>query len=420
MRILILGSGAIAAVALFAVVPGGRDVSHAAGACRAGEALTTDFGEWFSPSTIDLGPQGGTIGKLVPTLLAPAVAVRLQIQAASSNGQRWSVVLRDPQLRVLAILSEQDFGLSGGGNATQWTGRLDSSQVSAELVGGGPGVRIRFAAGMALPANSEGVNVFSTQTAGVPTWRDPFSTNTILYQKATQAVGMLATGMRVPTAGGGLSQEAWCCSGAMLTSDIFITNWHCGAPSNLPASFFWNEQVQSNAIIDLGWQNGPAPRRQYMVTQVLQSNERLDYALLRVRPTIGPGSATGRALPVKVSRTLPSADDVFVVHHAQCKPKLVSSNCRINDRSYRAWTDPLTRTSGPDITHKCDTEPGASGSPVFDMAGNMIALHHLGFQKADAANQCASDKLNKAVTMDSILADLQQAKPALYNEVSSN
>ncbi|WP_426692915.1 serine protease [Sphingomonas sediminicola] len=406
--------------ALFAVLPGEHGVSRAAGVCRGGEALTTSFGEWFDPNAQLSGSSepSRTASKIVPDLLNPAIAVRLQLEATSPAGQRWTLVLRDPRLRVLSILSEQDFRLANGGTAIQWTGRLEASQVSAELVGGGPGVTIRFAGGMALPKDSHGTNVFSSQVAGSPSWTNPFDNSAAVYRRATEAVGMMVTGLKFPNAQGVIQKETWCCSGAMLTSDIFITNWHCGGPTTLPESLYWNDQVQKNSIIDLGWQEGSAPRRQYAVTQVLQADQRLDYALLRVRPTVGPGAATGRAIPVRINRQLPADNQVFVVHHAECRAKLLSSNCMIESRSYRAWTDPLTRTTGPDITHRCDTEPGASGAPVFDMQGNMIALHHLGFQKADAANQCTSDKLNKAVGLDSILEDVKQKKPALYAELA--
>lgn len=422
MRWMIPGGVAIMvpiAIALTVVpVPGEGDVALGRGVCSGGEALTTSFGEWFNPNTF-INSQRRRVAAIVPSLGIQTVAVRLQIEATSPAGQQWSLVLRDPDLRILAILGEQDFGLARGGTTTQWTGRLEAPQVSGELVGGDPNVSIAFVAGMALPADSAGTNLFSAQT-NQPQWKDAFANTAIVHRQATEAVGMLVTGLKMTDSEGVPHQGTWCCSGAMLTSDIFITNWHCGGPNTLPDDLFWSSQVKSNGIIDLGWQKGSAPRRQYAVTELLHSNERLDYALLRVRPTVGPGSATGRALAVKVKRSLPATDQIFVVHHAQCQPKLLSSNCNIQARSYRAWTDRLGQASGPDITHRCDTEPGASGAPVFDMQGNMIALHHLGFQKPGAGGQCQSDRVNKAVTMDSIYADVQQARPTLFAELARN
>jgi hypothetical protein len=255
--------------------------------------------------------------------------------------------------------------------------------------------------------------------AGRPNWADPYEERPeLLYRQAAEAVGMMVTGAQTLDAQGVARKGTWCCSGAMLTSDIYITNWHCGGTSGVPDEGYWNDQVCANTVLDLGWHSGVPARRQYACERVLHQNKRLDYALLRVRPIVGPGAATGRALPVKISTDLPSGNQVFMVHHAQCKPKLVSFNrCDISGRSHRAWTDPTSLTSGPDLTHTCDTEPGASGAPVFDTSGRMIALHHVGFQQGGP--QCESDKLNKAVTMASIMADLQTAKPTLHAEITA-
>lgn len=378
--------------------------------CHRGESVTA-FGEWFAPA-VQLDSGARSAAKLVPDgVSAKAAAVRLQINVSAPPGQSWSLVLRDPSLSILAILDERDFA----GGATQWTGRLESPRVGAELVGGGSGVRVAFVSGMALPKNSAGVNVFSTQSA-VPNWVDPFQRPEATYRRAAEAVGMLVTGAQTVGQDGVPRKGAWCCSGAMLTSDIYITNWHCGGATGIPEQAYWNEQVCANAVLDLGWHEQVTARRQYACSAVLHQDRRLDYVLLRVRPIIGPGAATGRAPPVPVSRELPADNGIFMVHHAQCKPKLVSySGCQIVNRSRRAWTDPATATSGPDITHRCDTEPGASGAPVFDGRGRMVALHHLGFE--GGGPQCPSDRLNKATTMASILDDLRSANPALFAEL---
>ncbi|MFS0736859.1 serine protease [Sphingomonas sp. 1P06PA] len=389
-------------------------VAQPAAQCSKGESVTS-FGEWFSPAvTLDVATRSAR--KLVPDAAAAnAVGVRLQIRVTAPAGQRWSLILRDPALRVLAILDERDF--AGEGSATQWTGRLESPQVGAELVGGGAGLRAAFVAGMALPRNSAGVNVFSAQSA-TPNWVDPYTRPEIIYRKAAEAVGMLVTGAQQIDEQGIPRKQSWCCSGAMLTSDIYITNWHCGGAKGIPDAAYWNQDICANTVLDLGWHEQTAARRQYACSAVLHQNRRLDYALLRVRPIVGPGAATGRAPPLPVSRVLPAGNAAFLIHHAQCKPKLVSfSGCEIVSRSHRAWTDDRSATSGPDITHRCDTEPGASGAPLFDTTGRMIALHHLGFE--GGGPQCPTDRLNKATTMASIYDDIGAARPDLLAELTA-
>lgn len=404
------------AVGLAIVFPAQRAVAQpGANQCGGNAEMVTKFGEWFAPG-VDLDAQHRTSPAIVNDLTKPAVAVRLQLKATSPAGARWSLILRDPQLRIVAILTEEDF--KAAGTSSQWTGRLEATQLSAELVGGGPGVRIQLLAGMALPANSAGMNVYSAHDPSDPKWTDPYSRPETKFWTASQAVGMLVTGASSAGPDGVTHKESWCCTGAMLTSTIFITNWHCGGMAGVPDGAFWNEAVRSNTLLDLGWHKGTQARRQYGVEALLHASKPLDYALLRVRPIIGPGAATGRAPPVTVNPTPPARGNAFIIHHAACMPKLVSfDQCTIEDPDHRGWTDPASATSGPDITHKCDTEPGASGAPVFDMSGRMIALHHLGYEKSGP--QCKSDELNKAVTLFSIYADLRNAAPAVYAEVTA-
>jgi hypothetical protein len=404
-----------AGIAAAQMLPAAAAAQPAAPQCGSGEAVTA-FGDWFTPGvTLDVTTRSA--GKLFPgTPAADTAAVRLQIRVTAPAGQQWSLVLRDPALRVLAILDERDF--DGTGGVTQWTGRLEASQVSAELIGGGPGLRADFVSGTALPRSSQGASVFSIQ-GDAPNWQDPYQRPEQVYRRAAQAVGMLVTGAQSPDPQGVPRKRSWCCSGAMLTPDIYITNWHCGGTGAMPDEAYWNDDVCASTVLDLGWHEGTAARRQYGCRAVLLQDKRLDFVLLRVRPIIGPGAATGRALPVSVARALPPApqDDVFLVHHAQCMTKRVSfAGCRIVSRSHRAWTDPPTAAAGPDITHRCDTEQGASGAPLFDTSGRMIALHHLGFD--GGGPNCASDRVNKATMMSAILDHIRDTRPDLLAEIA--
>lgn len=407
-----VAAGAIALASIAITVPPARPQTPRQ--CVAGEAVT-QFGEWFSPN-VTLDGQTRVVSKLVPQLAKPAVGVRLQVSAASPAGQSWSLILRDPQARVLAILTEQDFG--DDRPDAQWTGRLESAQISVELVGGGPGLRLSFPSGLALPQSSAGQNVFSAQGA-TPNWKNVYERLELTYRKAAEAVGMMVTGAQTLDPQGIARKSSWCCSGAMLTPTIYITNWHCGGQTGMPDANYWDAQVCANTILDLGWHEGPTARRQYACVKVLRQSEALDYTLLRVRPIIGPGGATGRAPPVSIAATPPAANDpVFMVHHAQCKRKLVSfSGCSIGRTGYPGWTQAPDAATGPDLTHNCDSEPGASGAPVFDAAGRMIALHHLGFQRAGP--QCTGDRMNKAVSLASIYQDVQVADAQLHAELTA-
>ena len=381
--------------------------------CVSGESVTR-FGEWFSPGvSLDAGQRRQN--DVVPALRGAAapVAVRLQLAVSTPAGADWKLVLRDPQLRVLAIVESRDF--APGAVRQQWTGRLEAAQVSAELLGDVRGARIGFAAGMALPSGAKDVNVYSISGAA-PNWRDLYEAGTATVQRQQgESVGMMVSGAVAFPPSGPPAKATWCCSGAMLTADIYITNWHCGGTDSLPDAAHWTSEICANTVLDLGWDEGNRARRQYACTAVLHRSKTLDYALLRVSPVTGPGAATGRANPVVISAVLPADDSIFIVHHAQCLTKKVSAQgCSIDNRAFPGWTS----TSGAsEISYTCDTEPGASGAPVFDAAGRMIALHHLGHQKRAGGPDCPVDAVNKGIGMASILADLAASRPDLLAEL---
>lgn len=387
--------------------------------CPATE-LVTRFGRWFPPARTELANGQRRSAVTLPTT-SPHVAVRLLVEASSEPGAHWKIVLRDPKLRVLAILTAADFvGAPPGGTLRRWTGRLDERFVTAELIGGTAETRAGIVDGQGLPASGEGYKVYSIK-GDVPNWQPLERATAELYLARGESVGMMMSGGQSPASDGILRRENWCCSGAMLTKDIYITNWHCGGTAAMPDNAYWvTNGACANGLVDLGWDGGSA-RRMYDCVKVLRVDKRLDYALLRVRPVLGPGAATGPATPVRIEEALPDDDKLFVVHHAECQPKLVSSlGCILKQKSRRAWTDPVTTKNGPEIAYECDTETGASGAPVFDSQGRMFALHHLGFEKASPANACAiPDTVNKGITMRAIMNDLRANAPEIAAEIAN-
>jgi V8-like Glu-specific endopeptidase len=54
-----------------------------------------------------------------------------------------------------------------------------------------------------------------------------------------------------------------------------------------------------------------------------------------------------------------------------------------------------------DIAHTCDTEHGSSGSPLLNLAGSVVGLHHFGVAEGPYWNE------NRAVRMAEILKNLK-------------
>lgn len=381
----------------------------AGGVCKATE-LTTSFGRWFSPSVV-LIPNRSE--RVAPDDGKGVGAERLFIRLDKVSGSQWKVAIRDGRNRLLTLIDASDFKtIANSAQPGVWTGRLDAPVVFAELVTADKGVQLVIEKGIALPPSSAAdPQLFSLQS-DVPTWEPIYTVDDATIRRLGAVVGMMHSGgvSRAQIDAGTYAPQSWCCSGVMISSDLYITNYHCGA-ADIVTDDAWDQEQCDTTVIDLGWEAGGV-RRQFACRSVLAKDRRLDFAIMRVAPVAGSEGGRGGSLAATVART-PAAvnDQVFVIHHAACQPKLVSRKCDLLDRR-RSWLDGPTSTDLPEYGHNCDTEPGASGAPVFNSRGEMVALHHLGFK------QCGgSDKRNAAVGVTAIMARVRTANPALAKEL---
>jgi len=363
----------------------------AADQCKRPEAITK-FGKWFEPN---IALNSGNVTALVEPGLPgfSGSSIRLLLQVVSSSGHPWHAVIRDPSYRVLANFSQADFVDQAAG---RWTGRLGSLAVRIDLVGADNETTLKVLQGVAYPKESDDVRLFST-AGTVPSWVGLYQSYDATPKRTGDSVGM----MLVTSSFDSVQKHSWCCTGTMVARDLMLTNWHCGGDETMLSEAYWNPGICANTIVDLGWDDGNI-RRQYGCVQVAAKSRRLDYALFRVKPLIGEGGGVGEVVPAAISASnLTAAQPVFVVHHAQCRPKLLSANCKAQSVHFHGWDDATQMT---EFTHDCDTEPGASGAPVFDLKGKLVGLHHLGF---DRDQECGPlDHVNKAVRIDEILRDL--------------
>ena len=279
-------------------------------------------------------------------------------------------------------------------------------------------LRILVTDAVALPAKTEGnVRYFSVQNENNPTWTDLYSGPPSVAQRIGDAVGMVYSVKEIVSSG---ARASWCCSGVMISRDLFLTNWHCGGVSG--SGEYWDGITCGNTLVDLSWDGGKASR-QFSCETVPVKSETLDYAVLRLKPVIGSGARSeGFGFP-RISSAAVTKGGVQIIHHAKCSPKLLSTNCSVSGLKFRSWLSAKQSDADseipadPEITHTCDTEPGASGAPVFDFSGNLIALHHLGFARDE---QCKpTDRVNKAIELRYILSDIRRKRLDIFNEIQN-
>ena len=183
---------------------------------------------------------------------------------------------------------------------------------------------------------------------------------------AAQAAGRPVARIVEIGADGSLSGFA---SGFLVTPGLVVTNWHvfdssedvlgCGAQFGYELS---GGRVAEGAVFELD------------AAQFFISNEALDIAIVGVRPT----AAVGRA----------SLDEFGFVPVDPGPGKYIAGN-PINIIQYpeglpKRWAtteNGLKLTPDPDdlfLQYSTDTEPGSSGSPAFNHAWELVAVHHSG------------------------------------------
>ena len=121
--------------------------------------------------------------------------------------------------------------------------------------------------------------------------------------------------------------------------------------------------------------------------------DQFDFALIRLRLEGGepPGATHGViALPTESDQgILPFGLRVNVIQHPQGRPKEIA----IHDNRF-------VKRSAHFLRYTADTDPGSSGSPVFDDFWNLVALHH---SAGDWDRQLGVYVNNEGVRIDAIV-----------------
>jgi Trypsin-like peptidase domain len=341
--------------------------------------------------------------------------LRVRVRFQPSGTCQWNLTVRDGKYRVVEVLSLKDFTAPGAAGAqSRWTSRIPGRTAFLDFEGcdGATFPTVGYDQYLIMPDQATGT-FYSSQNPNDPQFKPLYESVGDKNKPLGDYVGFLM---------GSHEFQSWACSGVMVAPDLFLTNWHCGKPNDasFPDGDVWGEQIKSDTIIDLSWDDDSLSR-EYSVVEVIIKDKDLDFALLKVQAV--NSSSEARSVVIKLGQ-LASNENIVIVHHPAGRQKQISSGvqCKVVSPSRDSW---IAKKPGVDFTHRCDTESGSSGAPVFNESGELVGLHHQGF---DYNNSCKSDKLNKAVNIakiyDFIRAECSKvgakcsAVPALFRTIN--
>jgi len=348
----------------------------------------------------NLPPDSGTgFGRFVDLHQPISSARSLQI-AASSNSRymriNFSVLANAPKSWTLRIYDLNGRPLQAidaktiGADQQFWSTRLSIS--SAELIVSADNYDtpiLDMVGFIEMPLIGKG-QYYSLKKSDAPDWQDLYGRNIGSFKSNRgESVGMLI-GTYGTNASGHLT---WTCSGTVIATEPeiqFLTAAHCGAPDEF-LSLSWSDGITGRMLVDMSW-DGDKISREYRVKLGPRVYKNEDIAVLTL-VALDPGAPPRKAVLRKQAAI--AGEKIFVIHHPESLQKQISDDCAV---------EPLREVGGIiRFRHRCDTESGSSGAPVFDSSGAMIGMHVTGYEKTEQGN---CDNANKAISSATILSVL--------------
>jgi V8-like Glu-specific endopeptidase len=153
------------------------------------------------------------------------------------------------------------------------------------------------------------------------------------------------------------------CSGLLISSKYILTARHC-LQQRIANTDVWEPLKPQQIIFELDYLKYGSAGKTYplKVVPVEVGTGDLDFAVLEAINAIPLGN---RKIPVPGGDPTPK-EDLYVIHYPGGETlKLTRRECRAADRP----------EDGHFFRHVCDTEPGSSGAPVFNINFELIGIH---------------------------------------------
>lgn len=199
------------------------------------------------------------------------------------------------------------------------------------------------------------------------------------------------------------TKQIYTCTGFLVAPDLFMTNEHCPrTPKEVGGAFvefdYDDEEHAQTEMYRLRVENEG---------EELPRDSDLDFALYRLNR---PPPRREHLRLKDGDRDLSEQMPVVIIQHPSGHPKRVASYmCQLPKPAPPELQPPT------DFGHECDTEGGSSGSPVLDLSGAVIGIHHYGFKPSDTL------RLNQAVKMGEILNFIKKTddKDGVYKSLTA-
>lgn len=186
-------------------------------------------------------------------------------------------------------------------------------------------------------------------------------------------------------------------TGFMVSPSLFLTNNHV-----IPDTAFIKKiRIQFN--FQLGPDGNEQPEESFSpeASGLFRTNEALDYTLIRLRTNQPSFNDTASVvagerwgfIPLNDSPIFRNEQHFNIIQHPDGRRKEVALQDNEIDKLFDNF-----------VLYKADTEPGSSGSPVFDNIWQLVALHHAGGEK-DVSGKWLN---NEGIRIDRIVEDLRQ------------
>lgn len=184
-------------------------------------------------------------------------------------------------------------------------------------------------------------------------------------------------------------------TGFMVSPSLFLTNNHVIAEK----SFADKVCMQFNYQITPDRDEATTESYYPDADDVFRTNAALDYTLIRLRPNQEEGGEPDEAgdvwgfIPLNDSPVYGKEQHFNVVQHPSGRRKEVSLQDNEIDKLFSNV-----------VRYKADTEPGSSGSPVFNNEWQLVALHHAGGDRDAITGKWLN---NEGIRIDAVINDLR-------------